>query len=615
MKSKNLPQKIFTKIKSWEGFEDFDGTDPEYRGKYHDPDVEFRKGYQPTVLKEAVRRKDIDVVKSLIQAGANVNDDKGMRSSPLYLCFDGLQANAEIAKELIKAGANVNYVKRDEICDDDEYSSTPLMRACLCGSYDFVKILLKAGADVNLVVGNDRSAIGMLDARSEGYIDILEMLISAGADVNTDGGQALQNAFLNSNFDAIKMLMKAGARTDIPSHDIPYSKGKTAFMSFLDGEGSDLSRDEVEEIFLLFSKHIGNAYVQDNNGKSLMSYLFTTSIGIADFSLLALDRILFNENFDVNLTDKNQNTALITLLLEVEEAESCSLNDVKYQIESLLIAGSNVECRNADGDSPKIIAKRIGNEEIQSLIENGVDLVNTEDRKVIAKRISYEDMEFLCSHSYTWGFLTKRISYEEIQSLIENSINTENKCGPYKGEMPLFTASKQGQTKKVKWLIKKGAYVNTKKSHILLDRYGNEKTVNPKLKTALMVAWNVEIARELIRAGADINVQDSDGNTALMVLQDIETAKELIRAGADMNVQNSDGNTALMLYAKDGWLEGVEELISAGADANLTNKWFETALTIAKRVGVYDAIITLLQKNTVKKVVPSILSTLFSSFR
>jgi ankyrin repeat protein len=152
----------------------------------------------------------------------------------------------------------------------------------------------------------------------------------------------------------------------------------------------------------------------------------------------------------------------------------------------------------------------------------------------------------------------------------------------------------QGHTEKVKWLIKKGAYINTKnKCHKIprgMELYGTvvpmyEETIKPKLYTALMVAKN------------------------------IDTIKALIQAGADINVQASDGNTALMLYTKDNWFEGVEELISAGADANLTNKWFETALTIAKRNNLIIKLKNYLYKNTAWKLIPSILSTLFWPFK
>ena len=514
MKNKNLSQKIITIINSWEGFEDFDGTDIEFCSKNKAAFV----GLTPTVLMIAVERYDIDVVKSLIQAGANVN-----------------------------------YIQKDEEFDD-EFFNTPLKDACMHGRYELVKTLLKAGADVNLAWKNGLAAIGMVDDDSIDYTNILKVLIKAGADVNNYGGHALQRAIGESKLEEIKILVNARAKIDIPSADIPCHKGRTAFMSFLDGKAVDLEEDEEEELFLLFYKNIGNVNVQDNDGKSLIFYALNTYIGGDDFNLIVLDRILFNENIDINLTDKNQNTALNTLLLAIEEEGYTTDeldDDERCKIESFLIAGSNVEIRNADGDSPKIMAKRIGNEDIQSLIENGDDLINTENRM---------------------------------------------------GKTPLFIASLQGHTEKVKWLIKKGAYVNTKnKCHKIprrMEMYGTvvpmyEETIKPKFYTALMAAQN------------------------------IKTAKALILAGSDINEQASDGNTALMLYTKDNWLEGVEELISAGADANLTNKWFETALTIAKKNSKSktmhykqpEKLINFLQKYTARKFIPSILSTLFCTFK
>jgi hypothetical protein len=66
---------------------------------------------------------------------------------------------------------------------------------------------------------------------------------------------------------------------------------------------------------------------------------------------------------------------------------------------------------------------------------------------------------------------------------------------------------------------------------------------------------NVEIAKLLIDAGADLNVQDIRGNTALLRTLSTpytneaktEIAKLLIDAGADLNVRNKKGKTALML--------------------------------------------------------------------
>lgn len=204
----------------------------------------------------------------------------------------------DVVKSLIQAGANVDYIQKDEEFDD-EWFNTPLKHACMEGIYELVKILLKAGTDVNLAWKNGLTAIGMVKKDSIHYKDVLEMLINAGADVNNCGGYALQSAVRESKLEAIKMLVNAGAKIDIPSTDKPCDNCRTTFMSFLDGKAVDLEEGEEEELFLLFCKNIGNVNMQDNDGKSLIFYALNTHIGGDNFDLIVFDRILFNEYIDI----------------------------------------------------------------------------------------------------------------------------------------------------------------------------------------------------------------------------------------------------------------------------------------------------------------------------
>ena len=61
---------------------------------------------------------------------------------------------------------------------------------------------------------------------------------------------------------------------------------------------------------------------------------------------------------------------------------------------------------------------------------------------------------------------------------------------------------------------------------------------------------------------------------------DVEITKELITHGANVNEQSKEGWTALMLAAREGHAELLELLLKNEADPNLATKKGETALTL-----------------------------------
>jgi ankyrin repeat protein len=157
------------------------------------------------------------------------------------------------------------------------------------------------------------------------------------------------------------------------------------------------------------------------------------------------------------------------------------------------------------------------------------------------------------------------------------------------GETALFVAANQGEDDVVKALINKRADVNIAK-------------INGW--TPLMVAAGkglLAITQALLSAPRiDINAQKPDGATALHVAiangQD-DVVKPLINKRADVNLADNTGWTPLMFAAEKGLLAITQALLSApGIDINAQKPDGETALYVAVNQGKDDVVKALINK-------------------
>ncbi|AXK60213.1 ankyrin repeat domain-containing protein [Candidatus Chromulinivorax destructor] len=128
------------------------------------------------------------------------------------------------------------------------------------------------------------------------------------------------------------------------------------------------------------------------------------------------------------------------------------------------------------------------------------------------------------------------------------------------GKTQLYRAIFKYNLEIARMLIAAGADVNTQ----------NEDGWTPLYRAVFNN--NTEIARMLIAASADVNIQNKCGYTPLHHGNSVEIARMLINAGADVNIQNECGYTALHQAALKNNLEIVSMLIDAGADVNTQNK-------------------------------------------
>ena len=84
----------------------------------------------------------------------------------------------------------------------------------------------------------------------------------------------------------------------------------------------------------------------------------------------------------------------------------------------------------------------------------------------------------------------------------------------------------------------------------------------------------LDLIKDLIKAGADVNARDENGDTPLHFHTNIDVLKVLIDSGADVNARNTEGCTALHFSNR----KVMTFLISAGSDVNARTETGNTPL-------------------------------------
>ena len=111
-----------------------------------------------------------------------------------------------------------------------------------------------------------------------------------------------------------------------------------------------------------------------------------------------------------------------------------------------------------------------------------------------------------------------------------------------------------------------------------------DKTGIPLLNIAARKG-NRDITRLLLDAGADINLLADDRGTSALIdsvmVKQYDLMMDLIKAGADLNVQSKDKQTALIVAVGADQINMVEALVKAGADPDISDSMGMSARTYA----------------------------------
>ena len=187
------------------------------------------------------------------------------------------------------------------------------------------------------------------------------------------------------------------------------------------------------------------------------------------------------------------------------------------------------------------------------------------------------------------------------------------------GRTVLISAAARGELDIVNLLLSRGVDVNVKDNrgytalaHALEARYPEveeallkrpelDPNVGGLLGRPILLAYvwrdNQKATERLLALGANVNLQDKDGDTALHGAAEtgnVEIIRMLLDKGANPNAKNQQGGTPLMWAAVFGNGDAVRLLLSRGANASLKDNDGITALEWAAR-NKRDGIVSLLR--------------------
>ncbi|MEA5593186.1 ankyrin repeat domain-containing protein [Rivularia sp. UHCC 0363] len=193
-----------------------------------------------------------------------------------------------------------------------------------------------------------------------------------------------------------------------------------------------------------------------------------------------------------------------------------------------------------------------------------------------------------------WLPLNLLLSTDEAlaQRLLERGVDVNAKDG--KGDTPLHYLG--ASTKNARSLLARGAKVNVRNQNgdtplhnifgqktaatikLLLDRGAKVNARNQAQMTPLHFARKADITELLIRRGADINARSTQNWTPLHYgISNLEVAKKLIQAGADLTIQNRNGG---VIHSQSMEPSVLQLLLDRGVDVNLRNPQGQTPLHV-----------------------------------
>eukprot|EP01132_Coremiostelium_polycephalum_P002194 gene2194-2700_t len=398
-----------------------------------------------------------NLYKNLFKKGQNADASVNEKVEHELLQAAILESNQEKLKPLLKKGVDVNKKNKK--------GSAPLHLAITTKAEEIVKLLLKYKADVNT---KDQDGATPLHLAVKNNIEgIITLLVQKGADVNAkdkDGSAPLHWA---GNKVVIKLLVEQGADMNAkdenghtPLHSAIENNKKEVIAFLLENAKCADGQDKIENKnrSLVKISYLWNVYMAGLGAymqRMVYNYSLPSRIFYRTHGYITKVFPLPEKTLDLNAKGRNGNTPLHLAIINLN----------KEAVTLLLEKGADINVPNMEGNTPLSLAfdKRYTNSSILIALGEKIDT-------------SLKD-SYMATTLLHWA--VGHHALEIIKILLEKGVDVNVKdLNEYP---PLYWAIESNDPEAVKILLEKGADITAINNNTLIAL----AIVNPKIENLL----------------------------------------------------------------------------------------------------------------------------------
>uniref|UniRef100_A0A8D8K462 Ankyrin-3 n=1 Tax=Culex pipiens TaxID=7175 RepID=A0A8D8K462_CULPI len=520
-----------------------------------------------------------------VNSSASMLIQKLVGEQTLFFTLSQQKNCKELAEFFLENGADPDIL--------NESGETPLHLALSNRSYQTAEFLVTK--EINLCLKDmEENTVLHLAAKLE-ESKFLELLIGKYQSLdlsideeNEDGMTALCNAIKSSRGTNVELLLFAGA---LPNLNFIRGDGYLKFLKLekylanvftLSQKDFCVGSEDSKQILYKFGFNID---WKKRLGEEALHYA-------VEEGLVYVVKLLITYNFDVNGLNKEGQTPLMLansieiflLLLSAGASQNSEYSDGNTWLHITAKDKSREIVKHALKEDPKLINKpnKLGETALHIAVKNDnaniVELLlnlnadpnieNKEAKTPIDYAIANLNKINLCSED-EFGKMESN-STNNVELLMKHSakIDLLDDNGILKEELNFFYKS----SKLVELLLK--------------EKNFNVHAADAKGLTPLHHAakcGNLEVLQLLLREGADVNAEDSNGNTSLHYADEGggHVVSFLIEYSSDINHKNMDGDTPLHFSSQKIEPEISKILLAKRACPDLTNSDGNTPLQLA----------------------------------